>query len=199
MRPILQYSDAWRVRMLHDSQMLIRAERPEDVDAVRDVHRHAFGREAVVRLVDALRSAPAALAPISLVATVDDQVVGHVLLSASRLDAPPRLVDVLVLSPLGVLPEHQRRGVGTALVERALTAAEAIGAPLLFLEGSPLYYGPRGFRAAGPLGLRKPSLRIPDAGFQVAPLGSYEPWMTGTLVYSEPFWALDCVGLRDPA
>jgi putative acetyltransferase len=185
--------------MLHDSQMLIRAERPEDVDAVRDVHRHAFDREPVVRLVDTLRSTPAALGPVSLVATVDDQVVGHVLLSASRLDTPRRLVDVLVLSPLGVRPEHQRHGIGTALVERALTAAEAIGAPLLFLEGSPLYYGPRGFRAAGPLGFRKPSLRIPDAGFQVARLGGYEPWMTGTLVYSEPFWAHDCVGLREPA
>jgi len=188
-----------RSRMLHDSQMLIRAERPDDVDAVRDVHRRAFGEERVARLVDALRSAPATLAPVSLVATVDGQVVGHVLLSASRLDAPLRLVDVLVLSPLGVLPEHQRRGAGTALVERALPAAEATGAPLLFLEGSPSYYGRRGFAEGGPLGFRKPSLRIPDAGFQVARLGSYEPWMTGTLVYSEPFWALDSVGLRDPA
>jgi len=185
--------------MLHDSQMLIRAERPDDVDAVRDVHRRAFGAERVVRLVDTLRSAPAALAPASLVATVDDQVIGHVLLSTSRLDAPVRLVDVLVLSPLGVLPEHQGQGFGTALIEHALQAAEATGAPLLFLEGSPSYYGPRGFAEGGPLGFRKPSLRIPDAAFQVAPLHSYEPWMTGTLVYSEPFWALDCVGLRDPA
>lgn len=43
-----------------------------------------------------------------------------------------------------------------------------------------------------------PSLRMPDAAFQVARLPAYEPWMTGTLVYSETFWALDCVGLRDP-
>lgn len=184
--------------MLHDSQMLIRPERPDDVDAVRAVHRRAFGEERVVRLVDTLRATPAPLSPISLVASVDGQVVGHVLLSASRLDAPPRLVDVLVLSPLGVLPEHQGHGIGTALIEQALPAAEAAGAPLLFLEGSPAYYGRRGFQAGAPLGFGKPSLRIPDAAFQVALLAGYEPWMTGMLVYSDPFWALDCVGLREP-
>jgi len=183
--------------MLHDSQMLIRAERPDDAHAVREVHRRAFGGERVPRLVDALLAAPAAIAPVSLVAVLDERVVGHVLLSAGRLDAPPRLVDVLVLSPLGVLPDHQHQGVGTALVEQALRAADASGAPLLFLEGSPNYYGRRGFQEGAALGFRKPSLRIPDAAFQVAPLRAYEPWMTGTLVYSEPFWANDCVGLRD--
>jgi hypothetical protein len=45
---------------------------------------------------------------------------------------------------------------------------------------------------------RSPSLRIPDAAFQVARLSAYEPWMTGTFVYSETFWDLDCVGLREP-
>ena len=183
--------------MLHDSQMLIRAERPDDVDAVRDVHRQAFEAQRVIGLVDALREAAAPLAPLSLVATIDDRVVGHVLLSAGRLDAPMRVVDVLVLSPLGVRPEYQRRGIGTALVEHACQAADATGAPLLFLEGAPAYYGRRGFREAAPLGFRKPSLRIPDAAFQVAVLGTHEPWMTGTLVYSDPFWALDCVGLRE--
>jgi putative acetyltransferase len=47
-------------------------------------------------------------------------------------------------------------------------------------------------------GFRKPSLRIPDDAFQVAALAAYEPWMTGTLVYSATFWVHDCVGLRDP-
>jgi putative acetyltransferase len=44
-----------------------------------------------------------------------------------------------------------------------------------------------------------PSLRFPDAAFQVATLSGYEPWMTGTLVYPDTFWAHDCVGLRGPA
>jgi putative acetyltransferase len=180
-----------------DAELSIRAETAADHRAVRQVHSLAFGDNRVPALVDALRAAPAPLAPTSLVATVQGRVVGHVLLSACRLDAPRRIVDVLALSPLGVVPDHQRNGIGTRLVEHALAAADRRRVPLVFLEGSPRYYGPRGFRTASAAGFRSPSLRIPDAAFQVARLSAYEPWMTGTFVYSETFWALDAVGLRD--
>jgi putative acetyltransferase len=175
----------------------IRAETAADADAVHKIHAAAFGDDLVPRLVTVLRQRPATLPPRGYVATVDDEVVGHVLLTASWLDAPKKLVDVLVLSPLGVSPQHQRKGLGTRLVARAIEEADRAGAPLLFLEGDPAYYRERGFAPAGPLGFRKPSLRIPDAAFQVVKLSAYESWMTGTLVYAEPFWALDCVGLRD--
>jgi putative acetyltransferase len=175
----------------------VRQERAEDHEAVRDVHRQAFGDgERVPALVDTLRAAQAPLAPLSLVATVGGRVVGHVLLSACRLDALPRLVDVLSLSPLGVLPELQGQGIGTRLVAHALAAADSGGVPLVFLEGSPHYYGKRGFADATKAGFRPPTLRYPPGTFQVATLSSYEEWMTGTFVYSDVFWALDCVGLR---
>jgi putative acetyltransferase len=76
-------------------------------------------------------------------------------------------------------------------------AAVASRTPLVFLEGSPAYYSRFGFEPGGRQGFRKPSLRIPDAAFQVERTASHQPWMTGTLVYAEPFWTLDCVGLRD--
>ena len=178
---------------------MIRAEEPGDHQAVEDLHRLAFeGDERIPALVEALRGAPAPLPPVSLVATDGGQVVGHVLLSAARLDAPRRIVDVFTLSPLAVLPEHQRNGIGTGLVGAALGAAEAIGVPLVFVEGEPRYYGARGFERASGAGFRSPSLRIPDAALQVARLPAFQAWMTGTLVYSDTFWALDCVGLREP-
>jgi putative acetyltransferase len=181
--------------------MEMRDERPEDLGAIARLHTAAFGDDGrVARLVDALRATPAGLTPLSFVAVEedeDDEVVGHVMLTASRLDAPPRLVNVYVLSPLGVLPPFQRRGIGTALIGHALRKARKAEAPLVFLEGDPAYYGTRGFERADRLDFRKPSLRIPDWGFQVARMPGYQPWMTGTLVYSEPFWAHDCVGLRE--
>jgi putative acetyltransferase len=178
-------------------ELVVRQERAEDHEAVRDVHTQAFGdSERVPALVDALRAAPTSLAPLSLVATVGERVVGHVMLSACRLDALPRLVDVLSLSPLGVLPEFQRQGIGTRLVVHALARADSRGIPLVFLEGSPRYYGKCGFADATKLGFRPPTLRYPPGAFQVATLSSYEEWMTGTFVYPDAFWALDCVGLR---
>lgn len=179
--------------------LLIRAECDGEQAEVRRVHALAFGDgEQVPSLVDALRAARAALPALSLVATLGDRVVGHVLLSACRLDAPPRLVDVYSLSPLGVLPDHQGQGIGATLIKHALAAADRQSVPLVFLEGSPRYYGKRGFRAAEELGFRAPTLRYPPGAFQVARLSAYRDWMTGTFVYSETFWALDCVGLREP-
>jgi len=159
----------------------------------------AFGADegpTVARLVTALDEAGSTRA--SLVAELDGQVVGHVQLSRSWVDAREALVDVLVLSPLSVAPAHQGKGIGAVLLEAARAEGDRLGAPAVFLEGDPGYYSARGWSPAGPLGFTAPSARIPAAAFQVVLLSAYEPWMTGPLVYCEPFWALDCVGLRDP-
>jgi putative acetyltransferase len=153
----------------------------------------------VASLVDTLRETITPTSGLSLVAEHGGQVVGHAMFTCSLLDATRRLVEVQVLSPLGVLPEHQKHGIGSALVRHGLEALAEQGAPLVFLEGDPRYYSRLGFVPGGDQGFRKPSLRIPDGGFQVLKLPEYEPWMTGTLVYAEPFWRHDLVGLRDPS
>jgi putative acetyltransferase len=181
----------------HESDLHVRHERAGDADSVRTLIVGAFGEEVVARLKDALVSSPAGRDGLSFVAEIDGSVVGHVLYTRSLLDAPRRLVDVLVLSPLAVAPSHQGRGIGSELVRRTMDSLEDSEFPLVFLEGSPRYYSRFEFVAARDLGFRKPSLRIPDAAFQVLPLPRYEPWMTGTLVYDQLFWQLDCVGLRD--
>lgn len=148
-------------------------------------------------MVDTLRDTITPGAGLSLVAEHDRQVVGHVMFTRSLLDAPRRLVDVQVLSPLAVMPQLQKRGIGSALVRHGLGVLTERAVPLVFLEGDPGYYSRFGFAPGGGLGLRKPSLRIPDGAFQVLRFPGYEPWMTGTLVYAEPFWRHDAVGLRD--
>ncbi|WP_344579984.1 N-acetyltransferase [Nonomuraea roseoviolacea] len=179
--------------------MKLREERPDDAGAVRHVHRRAFGNhgEVVADLVDTLRHGISSCGGFALVAEAAGQVVGHVMFTRSLLDAPRRLIDVQVLSPLGVLPEHQRQGIGSALVRAGLATLAEGECPVVFLEGDPGYYSRFGFTPGAELGFRKPSLRIPDAAFQAIRLPAYEPWMTGTLVYSEPFWRHDAVGLRD--
>jgi putative acetyltransferase len=176
----------------------IRTQRIDERAEVRDVITRSFGRVVVADLAEALQDAPAGVDGLSFVAELGGQLIGHVQLSKSWLDAPKRLVEVLVLSPLGVVPEFQRRGIAGRLVNHALREAARMRAPMVFLEGSPHYYQRFGFETASRRGFTAPSVRIPDAAFQVVLLPSHEPWMIGALVYAEVFWALDCVGLRDP-
>ena len=174
-----------------------RSERDGERAAVRAIVEDAFGEPRVGGLVDALRASPDWIDGMSFVAETHVGLVGHILFTRSLLDAPPRLVDVLVLSPVSIATAHQGRGIGSGLVRHGLEQVARRPEPLVFLEGSPAYYGRFGFEPGRGLGFRRPSLRIPEPAFQVLRLPSYEPWMTGTLVYSRVFWDLDCVGLRD--
>jgi putative acetyltransferase len=146
----------------------LRHELTRDRESVRDVVTRAFGEEqgaAVANLVEDLRTSVTPGDGLSLVAEHDGEVVGHVMFTRSLLDAPRRLIQVQVLSPLSVAPEHQKRGVGSALVRHGLGILAKAAVPLVFLEGAPAYYHRFGFAPGGDLGFRKPSLRIPDAAY----------------------------------
>ena len=95
----------------------VREERSDDRTGVRDVNNRAFGQEQEANIVDALRANGAVL--LSLVATMNDRVVGHVMFS------PITVGDVTgaALGPMAVLPEHQRQGVGAVLIETDTRAA----------------------------------------------------------------------------
>src|SRR3982074_3131150 len=100
--------------------MLIRPETPEDSHPIRAVHAAAFepraapGMEPVeARLGSELRGGRAPIPPLSLVAVQDGVIAGHVCCSPARLaDDGETSVG---LGPLGVLPDRQRSGVGSAL------------------------------------------------------------------------------------
>ena len=183
---------------------MIRTARDGDAAGIETVLRESFGDDAegIVEVLRRLRAG--ADLTVELVAVSDDDgdvgggVAGYVALSRAWLDARERLVEVLVLSPLGVLPAQQGTGLGTSLLAAAVEAAEGAGAPLVFLEGAPGYYSARGWEAASAHGLERPSVRIPEPACQVVLLSAHEPWMTGRLVYPDAWWRLDLVGLRDP-
>jgi putative acetyltransferase len=165
----------------------IRVARDDDRPAIRDVHRRAFGDEGddIVRLVDALHGDPALYVPeLSLVAVSGNAVAGHVMNTWSRVDGVP----VLQLAPLGVLPDEQGRGHGSALVRASLAAVQARGEAALLVEGSPGYYGRFGFVRADELGLLPPAEALYDWAVQVAVLDETRV-PRGRIEYSAPFRA----------
>jgi putative acetyltransferase len=154
-----------------------------DWPAIREVQRRAFGDDDIVRLVDELRGRGDLFVPdLSFVSTAGDSVVAHVMNTWNLVGDVP----VLQLSPLGVLPEHQRQGHGSALVRASLAAVRTRGEPALIVEGNPAYYGRFDFVRADELGLLPPPEALAESAVQVAVLDERR-LPRGQIVYSEPF------------
>lgn len=146
------------------TEVRIRDEAAEDVEAVRRVNDAAFGREGEGRLVDELRRQGAAV--VSLVAEVDGQVVGHILFSPVTIEGASRAEGCLGLAPMAVLPEHQRHGIGGRLIRAGLDRCREAGAALVVVLGHPEYYPRFGFVPAPPLGVTC-EYPVPDEVFML--------------------------------
>ena len=132
-------------------RITVRPERPEDADHVRRVNELAFGRPNEAALVDAVRGSANTL---SLVAMLGQQVVGHILFTAVWIERMDRTTAAVGLGPMAVLPEHQRRGVGSALVRAGLDACRRLGHAVVVVLGHPEYYQRFGFVPASTKGIR---------------------------------------------
>ena len=138
----------------------IRDEHPADIDAIREVNRRAFGQELEGRIVDALRARGAAV--LSLVAVVDNRLVGHILFSP----APVGTETGAALGPMAVDPAYQRQGIGSRLVTRGVERLRERGCPFVVVIGHPAFYPRFGFGPAGVHGLTS-EWTVPDDVFMV--------------------------------
>jgi putative acetyltransferase len=166
--------------------MLVRRYEPGDRGAVRHLHAEAFRRPddpagipIEVGLVDALIDAGDVVPALSLVAVRNGELVGHVLCSNATVGEHP----VVGLGPIGVLPAHQRQGVGDALMHAVVAAADALELPLVGLVGSTEYYPRYGFVPATQLGIEALDPAWGDY-FQVRTLTAYRPDIAGRFRYA---------------
>lgn len=141
----------------------IREEHPGDVTTVRDLNSRAFGQDQEGNIVDALRSNGAAL--LSLVATLDGQVVGHIMYSPLSVDDH----EGAALGPTAVLPEYQRQGIGSQLIEVGNRKLKEAGCPFIVVVGHAEYYPRFGFRPASAYGITC-EWELPDDVFMVLAL-----------------------------
>jgi len=142
----------------------IRTERPEDVQALREVLLQAFGGPEEADVVDALRRDCAGM--LSLVAVRDGRIVGHVLFSPATLEDRNRTVEGMGLAPLAVLPEYQKKGIGSALVRAGLAQLQSTPCPFVIVLGHPEYYRRFDFEPASRYGIAS-EWDVPDEAFMI--------------------------------
>jgi len=173
--------------------LFIRPERAADRPAIADVIRRAFKRDEEARLVEALRRAEAFLPDLSLVGVEGEQVIGHLLMSRAHIRADaaptPARIPALALAPMCVAPDHQNRGVGSALVRDAIERAKGRRPRerCIVVLGHPTYYPRFGFRPASTRGVRPP-FDAPDEAFMLLPLEDEAPTrIDGVVEYAAAF------------
>lgn len=137
---------------------------------VLQVHDAAFGQPDEGELVTALLRDPTAAPVVSIVAVVDNRIVGHALFTALSLDGSRRPAECSILAPLAVVPVHQGKGIGRALIDRGCSALAARGVQLVFVLGDPRYYTRCGFQPAVPHALLAPYPIEPETAWMVRAL-----------------------------
>ncbi len=126
--------------------MIIRHEEPADQAAIRHVNEAAFQGVGEANAIDALRRR--GQLTLSLVAVLDQQIVGHLLFTPAIIEASDRVWPALGLAPLAVLPEFQRQGIGTALMKAGLDQCRELGYEIVIVLGHVAYYPRFGFEPA---------------------------------------------------
>ena len=146
--------------------MIIRTQESADRAAVHALHAAAFETSAEADLVDLLREQAEPL--VSLVAEIDQGVVGHILFSPVTLTENDAL-RIMGLAPMAVAPAYQQRGIGSALVRAGLEQCRELGFATVVVLGHARYYPRFGFSPASCFGI-KCEYDVPDDVFMIAKL-----------------------------
>lgn len=164
--------------------MRVRSEDPDDRTAVRAVNEAAFETSVEADIIDALRAKSKSL--ISLVAEADGEIIGHILFSRVSLADQPHVL-LMGLGPMAVAPEHQRQGIGSALVRRGLARCREQGCAAVVVLGHAEYYPRFGFVPASQYGISS-EYDVPDDVFMIVELqpGSLRG-VSGRVAYDEAF------------
>jgi putative acetyltransferase len=164
---------------------VIREEQRGDIAAIREVNDRAFGQGQEGEIVDELRGECKEL--VSLVATEGEKIVGHILFSPAVIEGGGEKVNGMGLAPMAVLPEYQRRGVGSMLVQKGIEKVREMGYPFIIVLGHAEYYRRFGFEQASIYGI-KSQWDVPDEAFMVMILdGATMSGVSGTGRYREEF------------
>lgn len=166
---------------------IIRKETKQDYEQIHNLVLSAFssaehsdGDEH--NLIDRLRNTPEYILELSLVATIDETIVGHLMMSVCRVDTHK----ALALAPVAVMPGFQNSGIGSLLIQEAHRIAGNLGYGISIVLGSPHYYSKFGYITASKFGIFPP-FEVPAEYFMVTQLNKDSIIPCGIVKYSSAF------------
>jgi len=163
--------------------MVIRKEKPEDINKIYNINIQAFETKAEADLVDRLRNSGTPI--ISLVAEIDNQLVGHILFTPMKSDNFD--IKIAGLAPMAILPEYQSKGIGSELVEKGLEYCAGEKYVAAAVLGHPNYYPKFGFVPSTRFDLIS-EYDVPKEVFMVKELESHSlSKISGIIKYHEEF------------
>ena len=169
------------------TRVKIRPETEKDYPKITEVNDLAFGQRNEGILIEKQRQAANYIPALSLVAELDDEIIGHILFYPVEIQSGASGFLTLSLGPMGVVPEYQRRGVGSQLVAEGLKAARALSHKSVIVVGHPDYYPRFGFKPASQWKIKVP-FDVPDEAFMALELveGGLKG-KSGTVAYPSEF------------
>ncbi len=165
----------------------IRQESQEDYEEVYMVVKTAFemaehsdGNEQ--DLVVALRNSDSFIPELSLVAVRDDKIVGYILFTKIKIENH----EEIALAPLAVLPEYQKQGIGSMLIEQGHKIAKQLGYHYSIVLGSENYYPRFGYIPAIQYGIQAP-FDVANENFMAIKLNEVDTEIKGVVQYAKEF------------
>jgi predicted N-acetyltransferase YhbS len=173
-------------------ELTIRVERVKDFEAVFSLIKKSFESEQTSDhkeqfLVEKLRKSDAFIPELSLVAEIENKIVGHILLSKLKIKNEQNEFASLALAPISVLPEYQGKGIGGMLIKEVHKRAKELGHQSIVLLGHEKYYPKFGYKQADHYGIVLP-FDVPKENCMVFELAENGlDGVSGTVEYPKEF------------
>ena len=167
-------------------KLKIRTEVEKDHERVCEINNLAFQQEDESRLIENIRKSENFIPELSLVAEIEDQIVGHILFSKVQIIGSS-VFESLALAPMAVIPDLQKKGIGTELINKGMKKAKEMGFDSIIVLGHSEYYPKFGFQKASKWNITCP-FGVPDEAFMAIELIEKAlDGKSGTVKYPDEF------------
>jgi predicted N-acetyltransferase YhbS len=147
----------------------IRHEKSSDYPGIKKVNDLAFGQSNEGILIEKLRENSSFIKELSLIAELDGKIIGHILFFPIWIREGQNEYQSLALAPMSVIPEYQKKGIGSQLIFKGLETSRDLGFKSVIVLGHEFYYPKFGFAPASQWAIKAP-FDVPDEVFMALEL-----------------------------